>query len=412
MSNEARIAESRIRSAAISVRRLLRRVMPGVAIAAAVLLGARLLLRDTFLFGDNTLGSFFEFISSLFIFLTIVYYGVRIFRDAKRRLLWRVRRRLTITYLFVGLTPIVLLALLGLIAAMLGAGQAMSRIVAVEMKASERQTLASARALYDTFNRLPPETDERAIQAWLNERVAQMQPTLPGARVALWRKAGSADDPALIGQNSLAQFVSTPVGEETHGIGDDAAQNTAPLPSWLQNQSEWSGLSVIPPTATTSNLYNAPAVRALVRGKANNRVVALLVTVPISRAFVRQLQESTGLNLQAFFARPHEFSASNRSRRIKEPVNKNGNESGTAKNLQVSADSSDERESDKKSSTTGSVIRFRLALPTSRSYRALHGLTARANSSSAMCLLCHRKSCASSSGRAADSAKCCAGYLS
>jgi hypothetical protein len=110
-----------------------------VAIAATVLFIARLILRDTFLFGENTFGALLEFITTLLAIITVVYYGFKVFRYLKLRLLWRVRRRLAITYLFVGLTPIVLLALLG-ISAMLGAGQAMSRIVAVGMIASERQT--------------------------------------------------------------------------------------------------------------------------------------------------------------------------------------------------------------------------------------------------------------------------------
>jgi hypothetical protein len=78
----------------------------------------------------------------------------------------------------------------------------------------------------------------------------------------------------------------------------------APLPEWLQNRAEWSGLSVVAPSAETNDLYGAPAMRAVVRGKANDRTLALLVTVPISRAFVRQLQESTKLHLQPLFGRP------------------------------------------------------------------------------------------------------------
>ncbi|MFN2455087.1 MAG: hypothetical protein ABR577_12785 [Pyrinomonadaceae bacterium] len=161
--------------------------MPRVAVTAAVLLVARLLLRDTFLFGENTLDITLELLSSLAILLTVFYYGVKGFRYAERRLLWRVRRRLIITYLFIGLTPIVLLASLGFIAALIGAGQAMSRLVAVETATTEKQSLASARALSEAFQQVPPEASDRAVKSWLDARTLELQTSLPGARIALWR---------------------------------------------------------------------------------------------------------------------------------------------------------------------------------------------------------------------------------
>ncbi len=351
------------------VRRWLQRVMPRVAIAAVILLAARLILRNTFLFGENTLGSLLELISSFLIFITVVYYGFKAFRYAKQRLLWRVRRRLAITYLFVGLTPIVLLVLLGIISAMLGAGQALSRIVAVETKASEHQTLASAHAVYDALNRLP-DTNDRAIQAWLDERTAQLQTTLPGARIALWRGANGAIDPASVGHNSTAQFVSAPDAEETRGIGEEAMQNNAPLPAWLQTRAEWSGLTVVPPVASTFGLYNIPAVRALVRGKVNDRAAALLVTVPVSRAFVRQLRDSTGLDLRPVFARPGELDSKNRNRQIKITTN-GGNTAHDKNGLRISL-GSDNEQSPKRNSNTD---RFGDSIPNTANYVAVLSAT-------------------------------------
>jgi len=351
------------------VRRWLRRVMPRVAIAAIILLFARLILRNTFLFGENTLGSLLQLITSFVIFITVIYYGFKAFRYAKQRLLWRVRRRLAITYLFVGLTPIVLLVSLGIISAMIGAGQALSRIVAVETKASEQQTLASAHAIYDALNRLP-DTNDRAIQAWLDERTAQLQTALPGARIALWRGANSAIDPVSIGQNSTAQFVSAPNAEETRGIGEEDMQNDAPLPTWLQTRAEWSGLTVVPPAAATSGLYNVPAVRALVRGKVNDRAAALLVTVPVSRTFVRRLHESTGLDLKPIFARPGELDSKKRNRQIKITTN-GGNAAGDENGLRVSTGSDDEQ-SPKRNSNTD---RFGDSIPNTANYVAVLSAT-------------------------------------
>jgi len=352
MNNDTQTAGRRINFYLTGVRHWLRRVMPRVAIAATVLFIARLILRDTFLFGENPFGALLEFITTLLVFITVVYYGFKGFRYLKQRLLWRVRRRLAITYLFVGLTPIVLLALLGILSAMLGAGQAMSRIVAVGMIASERQTLASAHALYDGASRLPPDAGNRVVQTWLDERTGQLQTILPGARVALWREANnSGGNQSLIGQTAPAQFVSAQGSEETRGIDDEAVSPGAPLPEWLQNRAEWSGLSVVAPSAETGELYGAPAMRAVVRGKANDRALALLVTVPISRAFVRQLQESTKLHLQPLFGRPGALGSGNGNRGIRITSGEGKAAQSKAKGFKVTTDSGDDLGSKKSSAT-------------------------------------------------------------
>ncbi|MGI8655245.1 MAG: PP2C family protein-serine/threonine phosphatase [Pyrinomonadaceae bacterium] len=366
MDTDTHTDGARANAALTGVRLWLRRAMPRVAIAAAVLFAAWLLFSRTFLFGENSFGTLLEFITTLLVFITVVYYGFKVFRYLKQRLLWRVRRRLAITYLFVGLTPIVLLAMVGILSAMIGAGQAMSRIVAVSMSAGERQTLASAHALYDGASRLPPDAGNRVVQTWLDERAAQLQTILPGARVALWREANnSGGNQSLIGQTAPAQFVSAvgdkdTRGEETRGIDGEAIPLGAPLPAWLQNRAEWSGLSLAPPATESSGFYIAPAIRAVVRGKANDRFFAVLVTVPISRAFVRQLQESTGLRVQPVFARPGTRDSNKQNSGVQVT-------SGKDESARISANS-DAAQNTKKNSVTD---RFGEPLAVSNSYVAV-----------------------------------------
>src|SRR5215208_6105021 len=101
----------------------LRRVMPQMAMVAGMLLALWLLLSTTSVFRQTFLGRFFGWITFSAVSLTSLYYGLRALRWLKRKLLWRVRRRLVITYLFVGLTPIILMTLLGLLSAFGGSGQ-------------------------------------------------------------------------------------------------------------------------------------------------------------------------------------------------------------------------------------------------------------------------------------------------
>jgi sigma-B regulation protein RsbU (phosphoserine phosphatase) len=281
-------------------RAWLRRVMPRVAVAAAVLLILRMLLSRTFIFGENFVGELLEFISSCLIFITVLYYGLKALRWMKRRLLWRVRRRLVVTYLFVGLTPVVLLFLFGIVASFGVTSEAMSRIISAQMNATENETARSAQLLAEAFAQLPANSTDQAVQAWLDERATVLRGSLPGARLALWRGAAGEDRTAL-GQQSDAQFTSEVNDESQRGVGPDQTPVGVKLPDWLRGKDAWHGFSFIAPTDKREN-FASPSFRALVRGTgAQARPFALLVVVPINRALVERYREASGIQIHPFF---------------------------------------------------------------------------------------------------------------
>ncbi|HVF42630.1 MAG TPA: hypothetical protein VM936_06455, partial [Pyrinomonadaceae bacterium] len=291
-------ASERAADAFARAREWTRRVMPRVAIAAGVLYVLRLLLRNTDAYRDTPLGLVGP-LTLIAVCAVLAYYGLKILVRLKRKLIWRVRRRLIITYLFVGLTPVVLLLMLGGIAATGGSSQAMVRVVTVQLEATERQTLESARSAAEGLLALPPNANERAAQVWLDERAAILQATLPGARVSAWRAADA--DAARLGEGAAAQLASANVNDETRGVGADAGDAREPLPAWLSGVSEWSGLAYVPPPAESENAFGTPYVRALARRVWNGHAVAVLVTVPVSRALVTRLRETTGVTVRPFF---------------------------------------------------------------------------------------------------------------
>jgi phosphoserine phosphatase RsbU/P len=300
-----------IRAANIKLRRVvgrlrdrLRAVMPRVAMTAALAFSLWLLVRDKrvldrLLFMRTALGA----ATFILVCFTLFYYGLKALRWLKRRLLWRVRRRLVITYLFVGLTPIVLLLMLGLLSAFGGSGQAMARIVTAQLNSTERQMQTNARSLAEAFSRLPPGTSDASVQGWLDERTALIQSSLPGARAALWREGQQGEDAQGVGHAGAAQFASEPVDETTRAIGTDEPAVGAPLPEWLRGQGEWKGLTFAPP-ANEKQGFTSASVRALVRGQQGGRAFAVLLVVPISRAFIQQQRETTGIYLRPFFVNP------------------------------------------------------------------------------------------------------------
>jgi sigma-B regulation protein RsbU (phosphoserine phosphatase) len=301
MKGKLHSASERAADAFASAREWMRRVIPRVAVAAGVLYILRLLLRNTAVYRDTPLGLIGP-LTFIAVCTVLVYYGLKVLVRLKRKLLWRVRRRLIITYLFVGLTPVVLLLLLGGIAATGGSSQAMVRVVTVQLEATERQTLESARSTADGLLGLPPNANERAAQVWLDERASLLQATLPGARVNAWR-ATDADEvnAARLGEDSTAQLASASVNEETRGVGSDSGDARETLPHWLAGFSEWSGLAYMPPLAESQSAFGTPSVRALVRRVSGGRAVTVLVTVPVSRALVKRLRETTGVTVRPFF---------------------------------------------------------------------------------------------------------------
>ncbi|HLL14500.1 MAG TPA: SpoIIE family protein phosphatase [Pyrinomonadaceae bacterium] len=280
------------------VRAWLRRVMPRAAVVSAALFVVWLLIHNSRFYREGIVGRLFT-VALVVIYFTAAYYGFIGLRWLKRRVMWRVRRRLVITYLFVGVTPIVLLITLAAMVNFLGLSQVMTRIVRVQIVDKETQAHANARTLAEAFlQRLTQNGDggRAAQQAWLDERVALLQPSLPGARVAVWSAGAGRPD-----ESKPAQFASEPPDERVRGVGGDRTPVGAPLPEWLRALDEWRGFTYLPPSPSSTEAFGTPSMRAFVRARADNREVALLFVVPVSRVLVEQLRLNTDLQVHPFF---------------------------------------------------------------------------------------------------------------
>jgi phosphoserine phosphatase RsbU/P len=273
--------------------------MPRVAIIATALVVLRLAFGRSWLFGDNLFGIVLTLLTFFAVFFTATYYGLRALFWLKQRLLWRVRRRLVVTYLFIGLTPIVLLSLLGLLSAFVGSSQAMSRIINSQLATTERETLSNARTIADGFARLSV-ADDRSARTWLDERIVLLRSSLPGARVIAWR--GSAGESATLGHQAGPQFVSDLGDENNREVGTNPIPLDTPLPEWLRGRSEWSGLTYALPT-DDNDLFAASSIRAVASATVEGRSVAILIVVPVSRSLVQEYRDRTGLYLRPYFLR-------------------------------------------------------------------------------------------------------------
>jgi sigma-B regulation protein RsbU (phosphoserine phosphatase) len=315
MMKEPRGVKEELSANATRARVWLRRVMPRVGVVAILIFVAWALVKQFGLNRVALVAGFFD-VAFVVVYLAAIYFGLKALRWLKNKLLWRVRRRLVITYLFVGLTPIILLVTLGALTGLVGLNQVMTRVVKVHLGAQENQTYQAARMLARSFAQQPASTDDKTLQAWLDERALMLRATLPGARVAVWRGANASKDANAnssanantsanvateIDENAPARFASELTNVDARSLGGDSSVGE-PLPEWMRGMDEWHGLAFMPPTANETSGFGSPSLRALVRERdANGRALALLVVVPVSRALVRQLRDDTGLAVHPFF---------------------------------------------------------------------------------------------------------------
>ncbi|MGH9750257.1 MAG: PP2C family protein-serine/threonine phosphatase [Candidatus Polarisedimenticolia bacterium] len=221
-----------------------------MALLAAALLVLRVVAGGTLLFGDHAAGVLLRLLAILLPAVAIIYYSARGLGWLWRRLLWRVRRRLVITYLFVGLTPILLMGLLGFVAAFGISGEGMASVVRVQVDALARQALVASRLVAADLERLPPETPVERTARLLEERAAALQPFLPGLQFTL--------DPAL--------------------------------PAWLDGRAEWSGL--------TAGAPGEFALRAVLAAEGCGRPLRILAEMAVGPAIVSHLRGVTGIAIQ------------------------------------------------------------------------------------------------------------------
>jgi len=92
---------------------------------------------------SSSLGGWVSFLSGL----AIVLFGIVGFRWARRQLLWRLRNRLIVTYIFIGVIPVCLLVMISFITLYLFAGQFASFVVTSEIASHLRSMEAANRAI-------------------------------------------------------------------------------------------------------------------------------------------------------------------------------------------------------------------------------------------------------------------------
>lgn len=223
----------------------------------------------------------------------VLYHAVR---NARRHLLWSVRRKLIISYVFIGVVPAILIAAFFLLAGLLlfaNLGSFMIRASLREM-AADAQTIARTTA--GEMERAAArrgggdESDEMA------ERMADMRVRYPGLGVATVPAApGRCPAPAAAGAGAgRIVRAARAWGNWSH------VPPPAEIPAWVTCDG-FSGLLAFLRGADGGAVPPAgDGVVAAVRAVAFTRDVAVVVDLPVDRTVRQRLEAVTGVSVGGF----------------------------------------------------------------------------------------------------------------
>ncbi|MGH9311667.1 MAG: PP2C family protein-serine/threonine phosphatase [Vicinamibacterales bacterium] len=215
-------------------------------------------------------------VATLGILVSLGIFSVRLFRLANRRLLWRVRRKLILSYVFVGVVP----ALLIIVFFLFGGFLMFMNVSAYLFKGGYDDLVEEARVMVQSsaleIARAPRVTEARAI---LDRRRANVQTRYPELSFGL---------------------VPTQTGDPAAGAGPLTAgpwrhiEPPAVIPAWIVARGEFAGTLVVsPPDAPDEPELLIRAVMPVGRG--GGARYAVVVDLPVDQEVVERVRDKTGI---------------------------------------------------------------------------------------------------------------------
>lgn len=205
-------------------------------------------------------------------------------RLARRRLLWRVRRQLIISYIFIGFVPVLLLAAFFLLAGLL----LFANIGSYFLQESVTLVVAEAQeAAEDGARAVSTAADPQALQNALAQVVAERRQAFPGVSLTVV-PAATCGAPAVA------------AGTGTSGAWAHQPAPTA-LPVWVPCQTR---TTVVVAAADTGLFVPRAVVRAVVPVTITGRRGLLVLDVPLEAALRVRLGPASGVEVGRVTAPP------------------------------------------------------------------------------------------------------------
>ena len=245
-----------------------------------------------------------DMVGSLALLFAIAYGLTRFALWSKRRLLWRVRRKLILSYVFVGVVPALLVITFFLLAGLIVAFNVSSYLVQSRVKNLTDQARFLAQTVQLEVQRAgSPE----AVAEALDRRQASTESRYPFVSIAVV-PAADLDckvEPALAAR--VPKVLPAPLPVVAGGWGH--LPPPATLPKWIGCEG-FSGLIAYNAAPSTTAADQAPQTRLVMRAVAlpdvPNPAWAVVLDMPLSTTIEQRIQQETGIRMgeiTAFLAR-------------------------------------------------------------------------------------------------------------
>jgi sigma-B regulation protein RsbU (phosphoserine phosphatase) len=212
---------------------------------------------------------------------SVLFFLTRLVFLVQRRLLWRVRRKLILSYIFIGVVPSLLILGFFLLSTAFAAGTVGAYLFRDGYDDVSRQVQLLAEAAVAEVSRAPRTTEETIDRVQRNGSASLGYPTLSMVFIP-----ASATGPAVVSRGPW---------EHLRGLSDPSSLAL----TWIRSRPEgFSGTTIVsPPDAPNEPEMVIRAVRPA--GRAASPVGWVIVDLPLDSAMLNRLYERTGVKAGA-----------------------------------------------------------------------------------------------------------------
>jgi sigma-B regulation protein RsbU (phosphoserine phosphatase) len=260
---------------------ILFRTLPGRAIVVGLAIKFGVALIRSLTGAIPSFLAVIETVAGLAVAAGLVYFGFRLLVVAKRRLLWRVRRKLILSYIFVGFVPAILLAAFALLCGFLLFYNLSSYLVQTRLRALTEQ----ARFVAQTTAVEIQKAGGRDVPAIVVRRQTGIATQYPEASIAVLSVDADchSDASRLIAAAGPWAHVAPPLA----------------LPRWIACTGFGGVLAYVHPRGAPSDTDTHLLVRGVAFPDAPRASFAVVVDLLVNDAVRQQLRRETGVELKS-----------------------------------------------------------------------------------------------------------------
>ncbi|MEP7343407.1 MAG: SpoIIE family protein phosphatase [Acidobacteriota bacterium] len=275
---------------------LLRSLMPITAMGKAMVAGIAVwfvtwvFTRGQTLFGSGALKTLFD-VASVLACIPLGYFAIKGARWVTQHLLWRLRRRLIVTYLLIGAVPIFLVVLLAVLIGRVAIIQSSTSLVERQLDGYLEQARAATQAIGKNLSNVDlDQWQPERMQRRLQERADALAPIFPDISLRLSQNAGFN---VLVKGGAVESAAAHATSRK-----NSRHSEIADLPNWLNLQGEFHGLVRDEEPSGESHIYALHVV------KLNTPAQAVFqLSYPIGEGLCQHVSHTTNLKVvpgQAF----------------------------------------------------------------------------------------------------------------